>query len=109
MVKKTYEDMEMRFKDLLELNIPVWVLIPFEVNIADVEIDLQEELIELQSDETPQSLFKKGKHDVWKNSDIVCIYPLFGRNLKYVIVFPSFPISCGIWLQSCNSVVYKKS
>ena len=40
--------MKVRFKDLLELNNPVWVLIPFEVNVADVIIELQEELVELQ-------------------------------------------------------------
>ena len=40
--------MQVRFKDLLEMNIPVWVLIPFEVNVADVVIELQEELVELQ-------------------------------------------------------------
>ena len=43
--------------DLLEINVPVWVLIPFEVNIADVVIELQEELVELQCDEI--AYFKK--------------------------------------------------
>ena len=49
--------MQVWFKDLLEINIPVWVLIPFEVNVADVVIELQEELVELESDEIARSLF----------------------------------------------------
>ena len=49
--------MQFRFKDLLEMNIPVWVLIQFEVNVADVVIELQEELVESQCDEIAQSLF----------------------------------------------------
>ena len=48
--------MQVWFKDLLEMNIPVWVLIPFEVNFADVVIELQKELVELQSDEIACSL-----------------------------------------------------
>ena len=68
--------MQVRLKDLLEMNIPVWMLIPFEVNVADVVIELQEELFELQCDEIAQSLFKKGKHNVRKNIDTARNYPL---------------------------------
>ena len=64
-LKKSYEDMQVRLKDLLEMNIPVWVLIPFEVNVTDIVIELQEKLVELQSDEIAQSLLikKKGNHN----------------------------------------------
>ena len=55
--KKNEGDMQVRFKDLLEFNIPVWMLIPFEVNVADVVIELQEELVKLQCDEIARSLF----------------------------------------------------
>ena len=51
--------MQVQFKDLLEINIPVWVLIPFEVNVANVVIQLQEELVELQCDEIARSFLKK--------------------------------------------------
>ena len=50
------------------MTIPVWVLIPIEVDVADVVIELQEELVELQCDEVAKSLFKKGKHKVWTNT-----------------------------------------
>ena len=68
-LKKNQEGMQVRFNDLLEINIPVWVLIPFEVNVADVFNELQEELVELQCYEIARSFFKKGNPNVWKNSD----------------------------------------
>ena len=33
------------------MDIPAWVKISFEVNVANVDVSLQETLIELQSDE----------------------------------------------------------
>ena len=44
------EDMQNRFSNLLGMDIPIWVSIPFEVNVAEKELSLQEPLIELQSD-----------------------------------------------------------
>ena len=55
--KKIQEDMQVRLKDLLEINTPVWVLTPFEVNVADVVIELQEELVELHCDEIARCIF----------------------------------------------------
>ena len=51
--------MQVRLKGLLEMNILIWVLIPFEVNIADVVIELQEDLVELQCDEIARSFFQE--------------------------------------------------
>lgn len=66
------------------------MLIPYQGNVADVEIDLKEEIVELKIDETVQSLFYKGKLDVWKNKDISCKYPLLQENSKtHVIVLTS--------------------
>ena len=35
-LKQIQEDIQFWFKDLLEMNIPVWKLLPFEVNVAVV-------------------------------------------------------------------------
>ena len=56
-LKKNQEYMQCRFKNLLEIIIPVWVLIPFEINVADVVIELHETLVEIQCDEIARSLF----------------------------------------------------
>ena len=96
-LKNIHEDMITRFKDLLELNIPVWVSNPFEVNAADVRIDLQEELVELQCDGWAQSLFKKDQYDAWRRSEFALKYPLLWENAKmYIIAFPStYLVECG--------------
>lgn len=41
------------------MNIPLWVIIPFEVAAASIDITLQESLVELQSD---KARFKEKKH-----------------------------------------------
>ncbi|XP_076324409.1 zinc finger BED domain-containing protein 5-like [Tachypleus tridentatus] len=46
-MENMHEDMQTRFSDLLMMVIPTWVSIPFEVNVADIDISLQEPLIEL--------------------------------------------------------------
>lgn len=43
-------DMEVRFPDLLDMDIPGWIEDPFVVNAADVDLTWQEPLIELQND-----------------------------------------------------------
>ena len=49
---------------------------------------------ELSSDETVQSLLKKGRHDIWKNNDVASKYPLLWEKAKlYAIAFPpSYPV-----------------
>ncbi|XP_068224017.1 SCAN domain-containing protein 3-like, partial [Palaemon carinicauda] len=60
-MENRHKDMPIRFSDLLMMVIPTWVSIPFEVNVADIDISLLEPLIELQSDEIMRAKFKDGK------------------------------------------------
>lgn len=46
-LKNLSDDIQAQLSDQLKLNIPVQVTLPFEVNVADVDICLQENLIEL--------------------------------------------------------------
>ena len=90
------------------MNISVWELIPFEISVADIVIELQEELVKLQCDEIDRSLFKKGNHNVWKNSDTARKYPLLYENAKLFII--ARPTSHLVeWLQSCVSPANKES
>jgi len=89
-LENMHEDMQTRFSDLLMMDIPTWVTIPFEVNVADIDISLQEPLIELQSDEIMRAKFKDGKYNIWKTNDIATKYPLLWDKAQlYVIAFPS--------------------
>ncbi|KAK2712149.1 hypothetical protein QYM36_010996 [Artemia franciscana] len=79
-----------QFSDLLGMDISIWVSIPFEVNVAQIELSLQEPLIELQSDEIRRAKFKDGKYNIWKTNDIVTKYPLLWDKAQfYVIAFPT--------------------
>ena len=53
-----YDDIKIRFKNLLEMEIPNWVVDPFEINVADINIVFQETLIELQSSHSARARFK---------------------------------------------------
>ena len=57
-LENIHEDMQTRVGDLLGMDIPIWVSIPFEVNVAEIDISLQEPLNEIQSDEIMHAKFK---------------------------------------------------
>ena len=79
-----------RFSDLLGMDIPIWISIPFKVNVAEIELSLQEPLIELQSDEIMRAKFKDGKYNIWKTNDVATKYPLLWDKAQfYVIAFPT--------------------
>ncbi|KAK2715087.1 hypothetical protein QYM36_009914 [Artemia franciscana] len=60
-LENIHEDMQTRVGDLLGMDIPIWVLIPFEANVAEIDISLQEPLNEMQSDEIMHAKFKDEK------------------------------------------------
>ena len=89
-LQNLHEHMQTRFNELLTLNIPTWVISPFIVNAADVDVSLQETIIEMQSDEVLLAKFKNRNHDIWKTNDTAEKYPLFWQKAQlYVIAFPS--------------------
>ena len=49
--KAVKEDMNVRFKDLLDLEVFPWLVKPFASNINECNSAMQEMLIDLQSDE----------------------------------------------------------
>ena len=88
-LENIHEDMQTWFSNLLRMDILIWVLIPFEVNVAEIEISLQEPLIELQSDEIIHAKFKDGKYNIWKTNNVATKYPLLWDKAQfYIIAFP---------------------
>ncbi|KAK2718596.1 hypothetical protein QYM36_005811, partial [Artemia franciscana] len=47
-LENIHEDMVIQVGDLLGMDILIWVSIPFEVNVAEIDISLQEPLNEIQ-------------------------------------------------------------
>ena len=52
------EDMIKRFTDLLDLELPDWIIDPFSVGTNKVPIDLQEELSDMHNDCEEKARFK---------------------------------------------------
>ena len=72
------------------LDIPAWVTIPFKVNVAAVNMSLQETLIELQNVQVLCAKFNDKECMIWKANDVTTKYPLFwDKTQLYVIAFPS--------------------
>uniref|UniRef100_UPI00358FFD18 protein FAM200C-like n=1 Tax=Myxine glutinosa TaxID=7769 RepID=UPI00358FFD18 len=50
-LEKICGDMEQRFRDMLELSVPAWVINPFKCDIQDVKHELQDKIINLHNDD----------------------------------------------------------
>ena len=68
-----HEDMSERFKDLLMMEIPDWVINPFS-DIEEVGV-VEEELTELQNDIELKPKFKKSYQEFWLQKEISDRYP----------------------------------
>ena len=90
-LENIHEDMQTRFSDLLRMDIPIWVSVPFEVNVAEIELSLQEPLIELQSDEITRAESKDEKYNIWKATVVATKYSLLWDKAQfYVIAIPTY-------------------
>ncbi|KFD45889.1 hypothetical protein M513_13227, partial [Trichuris suis] len=85
-----HEDMCERYKDILSMMIPDWVLDPF-TSLAGVEVTYQEELIEMQANEELKPKIKGGYTSFWLQQEIRQLYPrLWNVAKKFLIPFPSW-------------------
>ena len=57
-LKAVKEDMNVRFKNLLDLEVFPWLVEPFASNINECDSTMQEMLIDLQSDEKARANFR---------------------------------------------------
>ncbi|XP_010775064.1 zinc finger BED domain-containing protein 5-like, partial [Notothenia coriiceps] len=59
-------DLKIRFRDLLDLDVPTWVVQPFQADVAECEPAIQEHLIDIQSDDEAQAIFRtSGWGNMW--------------------------------------------
>jgi hypothetical protein len=84
-----HADFTERFQDILNMNIPSWVLDPF-ANGDTAASNLEEELIELTSNEELKVKFKSGYQEFWLQKSIPTLYPgLWATVQKFLIAFSS--------------------
>jgi hypothetical protein len=83
------EDFTNRFQDVLNMTIPDWVLEPFS-NLQTAELSLQEELIELSTNEELKLKLKNGCQEFWLQRQIPVLYPaLWAASKKFFFAFLS--------------------
>ncbi|CAG9570948.1 unnamed protein product [Danaus chrysippus] len=84
-----HDDFKTRFEDMLTMDIPPWIINPFdETEVANVV--LQEELLELSTNEELKVKFRKGYQTFWLQAEIPEKYPgLWEIARKFLIAFPS--------------------
>uniref|UniRef100_A0A5S6Q9I2 DUF4371 domain-containing protein n=1 Tax=Trichuris muris TaxID=70415 RepID=A0A5S6Q9I2_TRIMR len=84
-LKQVIEDMKERFCDLLNLDIPSWILDPFGVPAVEVHPEIQEELIELQSDVIARHAFGQFGKGFWMKHDLPNKFQtLWGKQSRFV-------------------------
>ena len=44
------DDIDKRFNDVFQLNVPKWIIDPFEADIFEINVNLQETFSDLQND-----------------------------------------------------------
>lgn len=83
-------DFTERFQDILNMNIPSWVLDPFANTDTEESSNLEEELLELTTNEELKVKFKHGYQEFWLQKSIPVLYPgLWAIVQKFLIAFPS--------------------
>lgn len=88
-----HADLNQRFEDILHLNVPDWVLNPFargQTQSHAESIEIQEQLIEISTNEELKPMFQQGYHKFWLQKQIPIFYPaLWVTVQKLLTAFPS--------------------
>lgn len=97
-LKALQVDMKERFSDLDQIDFPTWMMQPLLVDLADVtNVQYQEELAEMQNDESVKTLFNIKGAMAWLCEETETKYPSstkFAR--KLLLPFPSsYLVECG--------------
>ena len=86
---KLINDMRSRFEDILNMDIPAWVINPF-INISEVDETIQEEMIDVQNDEELKPAFKRSVGEFWLQPKIQKDYSSIWAKVKlFFIAFPT--------------------
>ncbi|GBP60395.1 SCAN domain-containing protein 3 [Eumeta japonica] len=83
-----HDDFKTRFEDMLTMDIPPWIINPFDE--TEVDVVLQEELLELSTNEELKVKFRKDYQTFWLQAETPVKYPgLWEIARKFLIAFPS--------------------
>ncbi|XP_038649260.1 E3 ubiquitin-protein transferase MAEA isoform X1 [Scyliorhinus canicula] len=91
----------------MKIDFPTWVMQPVLVDLSDVSMQYQEELSEIQNDESVKTLFNIKGAMAWLCDETETKYPnstRFAR--KLLLTFPSYLAECGF--SAVNDLLLKK-
>ena len=90
-LKELKLDMVHRFKDIFQLNVPNWIVSPFEASLDEVKVELQEKFIELVADpELKLKFLRFGYERFWLQEKVRQQYPDIWEEIsRLFIAFPS--------------------
>ena len=71
-----YTDFQVRFDDILKMVIPQWVINPYDDDIEEADVQLQEELLEISTNEELKVQFQKGYQHFRLQKIIPGTYPI---------------------------------
>lgn len=95
-----HEELKRRFHDVLSMVVPNWVIDPLASD-EDAELHLQEELVELQSNDELKPRLRQGYAAFWLQKQIPILYPRLWYVVKRLLIaFPSSSL-----VDRCFSVV----
>lgn len=89
-IESVVSDMKNRFQDLCALEVPSWILNPFDEELHNGST-LEEELLELLNDFELKPAFKRENYqEFWMQSEVQRKFPsLWGKAKLFFIAFPS--------------------
>lgn len=108
-LKNLKADFKERFRDLEEIEFPVWMMQPMLVDLADISnMQYQEELAEMQNDESIKSLFNIKGLMAWLCEETEVKYPNSSKYArKKLLPFPSsYLVECGF--SAINDLLSKR-
>jgi len=110
-LEKLREDFKVRFEDLEKMHVPDWIVAPFDLEIenADIESYLEDELVDMCVDLEAKSLFRsKSLSDYWSNGNTATKYPKLSATVEpFLLAFPSsYMVEAGF--SHANAVLTKQ-
>lgn len=88
-LRKLVDNLKERYKDLLQLDIPSWIIRPFDTDPAAVKIHLQEHIIDLRNDEEAKIYFKAESYEYFW-CKFMHRYPvLWEEAMMWILSFPT--------------------
>ena len=96
-IDKMIEDFSQRFRDLADLEFPVWLTQYSLADIDEVDIEFQDELSDLRNDPSVSAIYCARRQQMWLHPEVMEKYPRLATCAQNLLLpFPSsYLVECG--------------